>query len=60
MGQVNQISEPVIGLKSIGLSDLAELYDGTINELQLCAKVIPELNLNDPAADLREASFAGS
>lgn len=57
MNRVKQTS--VAGLKSeiLSVSQLADLYNGNMAELHLCANINPALEGNTDDADMREASL---
>lgn len=57
MVEDQRISEVSTDLEPLTLNDLMDLYEGTVDELQRCARIIPPLVLNDPEVELREAAL---
>ena len=57
MGNAKRMSEFEQGQGELSIQDLSELYDGTLEELRYCAKIIPNQDVGNEDVELREAAL---
>ena len=57
MYNLNQSLKANLSLNSLSIQDLIVLYDQTVDELQHCARIIPDGNIDDEKADIHEQAL---